>query len=583
MKQLRNAAIILGQFRISITLELFPEPNSHEPVMRINQPITQRAYDYPDDMTLMSTTDLESHLTYANAAFIEVSGFEREELMSQPHNMVRHPDMPVEAFADMWNTLKAGRSWSALVKNRRKNGDHYWVRANATPVIRQGQHVGYMSVRTKPSGAEIEQAERLYREFREQRARGLRFHQGLIVRRGWLAWMSVLQLLSVAGRIRLAFSTLALLLLMGLGWTMPAGSATWVAMVAGLLALALTDLWLEAQISKPLQRVLTQALSVAAGNPGTRHQLNRVDEIGMLLRAVNQAGLNLTSLVDDVGEQVGGLRQVTQEIAQGNQDLSARTEQTSANLEETATSMEQMTTSVKTNADSARQASQLAGTASQAAINGKTVIERVTHTMEGIAASSRKISDIINVIDGIAFQTNILALNAAVEAARAGEQGRGFAVVAGEVRSLAQRSASAAKEISLLIKDSVARVDSGSGLVTEAGVAMQEIVQQVSQVAERIQDISTATHEQSHGIGQANAAIGQLDQMTQQNAALVEQSAAAAAHLQQQGHRLEEALAVYRGSGLTLPSQPAAALIRPDRPRLVTTAKPAQLRRLATG
>lgn len=546
--------------------------------MRTNLPITQRAYDYPDDMTLMSTTDLESHLTYANAAFIEVSGFEREELMSQPHNMVRHPDMPVEAFADMWKTLKAGQSWSALVKNRRKNGDHYWVRANATPVMRQGRHVGYMSVRTKPSPAEVEQAERLYRDFREQRAAGLRFHQGLIVRRGWLAWMSMLQLLSVAGRIRLAFGTLILLLVALLGWTMPAGGATWAGMAAGVLTLALADLWLESQISSPLKAVLAQAQSVAAGNPGTRHQLNRVDEIGMLLRAVNQAGLNLTSLVDDVGEQVNGLRQVTQEIAQGNQDLSARTEQTSANLEETATSMEEMTTTVKTNADSARQASQLSGTASQAAINGKTVIDRVTSTMEGISASSRRISDIINVIDGIAFQTNILALNAAVEAARAGEQGRGFAVVAGEVRSLAQRSASAAKEISQLIKDSVERVDSGSGLVMEAGVAMQEIVQQVQQVADRIQDISTATQEQSHGIGQANSAIGQLDQMTQQNAALVEQSAAAAANLQQQAHRLEEALAVYRGSALAPLGRPTAAPISPERPRLVASAN---LRRLA--
>ena len=551
--------------------------------MRINQPITQRAYDFPDDMTLMSTTDLESHLTYANAAFIEVSGFEREELVGQPHNLVRHPDMPVEAFADMWSTLKAGRSWSALVKNRRKNGDHYWVRANATPVIRQGRHVGYMSVRTKPSPAEVEQAEQLYRDFREQRAGGLRFHQGLVVHRGWLAWMSMLQLLSVAGRIRLTFAALALLLVATLAWALPSGGAAWGLMAGGVLGLAMADLWLESQIATPLAAVLAQALSVAAGNPGTRHQLNRVDEIGMLLRAVNQAGLNLTSLVDDVGEQVSGLRQVTQDIAQGNQDLSARTEQTSANLEETATSMEQMTTSVKTNADSARQASQLSGTASQAAVNGKTVIDRVTSTMEGIAASSRKISDIINVIDGIAFQTNILALNAAVEAARAGEQGRGFAVVAGEVRSLAQRSASAAKEINQLIKDSVARVDSGSGLVTDAGVAMQEIVQQVRQVADRIQDISTATHEQSHGIGQANAAIGQLDQMTQQNAALVEQSAAAAANLQRQAHRLEEALAVYRGSALTPMGQPAAAanLIPTDRPRLVSSGAPGPLRRLA--
>ena len=171
--------------------------------MRNNQPVTQREYEFAADATLMSTTDTQSHITYANAAFIAVSGFDREDIMGQPHNMVRHPDMPTQAFADMWATLKAGRSWTALVKNRRKSGDHYWVRANATPIVRAGRVTGYMSVRTKPSRAEIEAAEALYRDFREGRAGNRRFHQGLIVRTGALAWLSSLQVMPVRWRLRL--------------------------------------------------------------------------------------------------------------------------------------------------------------------------------------------------------------------------------------------------------------------------------------------------------------------------------------------------------------------------------------------
>ena len=176
--------------------------------MRVNEPVTQREYEFPDNATLMSTTDTQSYIAYANAAFVEVSGFSREEIEGQPHNMVRHPDMPPEAFADMWATLKAGQPWTALVKNRRKNGDHYWVRANATPVVRNGRTSGYMSVRTKPSREEIAAAEALYRDFRTGQAGSRKFHKGLIVRTGWMAWRSVFQVMPVRWRIRLTFLTL---------------------------------------------------------------------------------------------------------------------------------------------------------------------------------------------------------------------------------------------------------------------------------------------------------------------------------------------------------------------------------------
>ncbi|EES42667.1 methyl-accepting chemotaxis protein [Burkholderia mallei] len=511
--------------------------------MRANLPVTQREYDFPDDATLMSTTDPQSYVTYANAAFIQVSGFERDEIIGEPHNFVRHPDMPTEAFADMWATLKAGRSWTAVIKNRRKDGDHYWVRANATPVIRNGQLVGYMSVRTKPSREEIAQADALYRDLREHRARGRKFHQGLVVRTGLFGWMSLLQTMSARWRVRAA-------LLAGSAWTAFLFGLHGV-MFEGFAAtetvlLLLAECWLAAQITAPLQRVLKQSLAVAAGQAGDNVHLNRVDEIGMIMRAVNQAGLNLRSLVDDVSEQLSGLQGASGKIAAGNDDLSGRSEQAAASLEETAASMEQMTATVRNNADTATQAGQLAGSTSAAAEKGDAVVGQVVATMGEISASSRKISEIIGVIDSIAFQTNILALNAAVEAARAGEQGRGFAVVAAEVRTLAQRSANAAKEIAALIHDSVQKTAAGSALVDQAGDAMNEIRSQVAQVAGLIGEIGSATREQSDGIGQVNVAVTQLDKMTQQNAALVQESASTADELKRRTQRLVDAVAVFR-------------------------------------
>jgi len=514
--------------------------------MRNNQPVTQREFDFPADATLMSTTDTRGVITYANAAFIAISGFEREELMGQPHNIVRHPDMPREAFADLWATLKAGRSWTGLVKNRRRNGDHYWVRANVTPVTRGGQVSGYMSVRTKPTRAEIEAAETLYRRFHEGRAGRTRIHRGLAVRSGPLAFLSWAQVLPVRWRLRLPVAALAVLAVAGAAAAGIGGAALAVFAAAAVVAAGAAALFLDAQIARPLARTLEQAQDVAVGRLCEGVPPNRVDEIGMLRRVIAQAGLNLRSLVDDVGGQTGGMLNASAEIARGNGDLSARTEQAAASLQETAASMEQMTSTVGNSADVARQAAQLAGQASEAAAGGGAVVGRVVGTMHDITTASRKIAEIIGVIDGIAFQTNILALNAAVEAARAGEQGRGFAVVAGEVRTLAQRSAAAAQEIKGLIGASVEKVESGARQVDDAGQAMNDIVAQVRRVNDLIVQISTATAEQSGGIGQVNIAVSELDRMTQQNAALVEQSAAAAQALKGQAGRLAESVGVFR-------------------------------------
>ena len=522
--------------------------------MRNNQPVTQRDYPFPDSMTLMSTTDTQSHITYANEAFIEVSGFNRDEMIGQPHNAVRHPDMPAQAFADMWATLKAGQSWTALVKNRRKNGDHYWVRANASPIQRGGVVTGYMSVRTKPEAQEVAAAEDLYRRFREGGANGMAFHKGIIVRTGLMAWTSLFQVMPVRWRIRLAAALMATVPLVAALAVGVAGLPLAVVAVALLAGAVLGTLMLEMQVASPLASILVQAQTVASGQAGRNSSLDRVDEIGMLLRAINQSGLNLRSLVDDVSERAMSVDQSSTEIAQGNNDLSARTEQQASALEETAASMEELSSTVKANADNARQGNRLAQSASSVAVRGGDVVAQVVGTMKGINDSSKKISDIISVIDGIAFQTNILALNAAVEAARAGEQGRGFAVVASEVRSLAGRSADAAKEIKNLISASVERVEQGTALVDQAGVTMTEVVSSIKRVTDLMGEISAASNEQALGVAQVGEAVTLLDQTTQQNAALVEQSAAAADSLKAQAQELVNAVAVFKsGSAIARP------------------------------
>jgi methyl-accepting chemotaxis protein len=285
------------------------------------------------------------------------------------------------------------------------------------------------------------------------------------------------------------------------------------------------------------------AREIAAGNLGVDVHADRP---GSLIAAMQEMRDSLAKIVGQVRQSSDSIATGSGQIATGNQELSGRTETQASNLEETAASMEQLTSTVRQSADNARQANQLAGAASIAAAKGGEVVGQVVHTMEEITASSKRIAEIINVIDGIAFQTNILALNAAVEAARAGEQGRGFAVVAGEVRNLAQRSAQAAREIKTMINDSVQKVDTGSRLVNDAGSAMGEIVGQVKRVTDLIGEITSASTEQSAGIGQVNDAITQMDQVTQQNAALVEESAAAAASLREQAEKLAQTVAVFR-------------------------------------
>jgi len=323
-------------------------------------------------------------------------------------------------------------------------------------------------------------------------------------------------------------------------WTLIVLAAT-MAGASALLAWLITR-----SITRPIGRAVAVAEAVAAGDLGSRIEVGSNDEAGRLLGALRRMNDNLVRLVSDVRTSADSIATGSSQVATGSADLSQRTEEQAANVEQTAASMEQLSATVKNNADTARTAVQLAHTASSVATQGGQVVGQVVATMEEISGASRRIVDIIGVIDGIAFQTNILALNAAVEAARAGEQGRGFAVVAGEVRVLAQRSAEAAREIKSLINASVEKVSSGSEQVAAAGRTMDEIVGQVRRVSDLIAEISAAGSEQMQGIGQVGDAVAQMDQVTQQNAALVEESAAAADSLRQQAQHLVQAVSAFR-------------------------------------
>ncbi|MDL2357470.1 MAG: methyl-accepting chemotaxis protein [Pseudomonadota bacterium] len=336
-----------------------------------------------------------------------------------------------------------------------------------------------------------------------------------------------------------------------------------------MLAGAALAWFITRSITRPIRVAVKLAESVAAGDLSRTIVVNRGDETGQLMAALQHMNDSLQKIVGEVRSGTDAIATASGEIASGNLDLSARTELQASTLEETASSMEELTSTVKQNADNARQAQVLAGSASDVAVKGGQVVAQVVDTMGAINSSARKIVDIIGVIDSIAFQTNILALNAAVEAARAGEQGRGFAVVASEVRNLAQRSAAAAKEIKVLIGDSVAAVDTGSRLVDQAGATMGDIVASVARVTDIMTEISAASHEQEAGIEQINRAIGEMDAVTQQNAALVEQAAAAAEALRDQAGNLAQAVSVFK-----LDAHGAAQNAPQGAPRAVAAARP---------
>ena len=517
--------------------------------MRLNLPVTGREFEYPESEMLVSMTDKKGVITHCNAAFVKVSGYTYDELIGQPHNMIRHPDMPAEAFKDLWSTIGYGRPWSAFVKNRRKNGDHYWVRAHVTPLKDHGKLVGYLSVRTKPTRDQVNAAEALYKKMADEKASGkqtFKIHAGRVRHFGWKDLIGKLGRLHLTSRFGIAAALLLPLLLLPefLGLPEPVERITQILTAVGLWALFVYCV--RTMISKPLEDAIGTAHSMAAGDLTFAQDSDRTDQVGVLIRALKQASMNTRAFVYDVRAEADGIQQAISNISSGNSNLATRTESQVTSLVKTTHALSLLTGNVKQTADTARQVAQVSAETTQAAQQGGQVVQQVIHAMQGIQSSSQHMSDITQLIESIAFQTNILALNAAVEAARAGEQGRGFAVVAGEVRSLAQRSSSAAKEIRDLISKSVEQVSDGTRQVEEAGATINRVVDAVTHVTDLIQGITAATAEQSGDIAQVNDSITQIDGVTQQNAALVEEASSATTSLKNQADTLVRAASVFR-------------------------------------
>ena len=524
--------------------------------MRKNFPITSIEHKLRHDQYLISKTDLKGRITYANPAFVEISNFSREELLGKAHNIVRHPHMPPAAFEDMWHTLQQGKPWTGIVKNRRKDGGFYWVHALVSPIIENNQVTGYASVRVRPTDEQIRNTEKLYEHINNGTLKGYTLHEGNLIPTGWrkvTAWLKVpFQRTFSLSMFRMTSLSTAALLLMGyfaLNGGLTPAQAPWA--IGGLAAvIAATYIYgyrIAKGMTKPVENVALMAQQIAAGNLLLDISAEITEghhETSKLYFCLDLMRKGLTAIASDTHSGIQASKDIAQKINANNSLLSERTQNQADSLQQTAASMEELTITVQQNADNARQATQLSQQSRGIAQQGGAAVQQLVDTMQQIHLSSTKIADIVELIEGIAFQTNILALNAAVESARAGEAGRGFAVVAGEVRSLAQRSSQAAGEIKSLIEASVAFMDTGANQAEHAGNTMQDIVNAVQQVNDIIGEISVASEEQATGLHQIHIAVSQIDDFTQQNSALVHNLGTTVGELGQQAEMLDQAIRV---------------------------------------
>lgn len=510
--------------------------------MRNNGLVTNVERSLKDGEYIVSKTDLKGQLVYVNRPFMEISGFTESELLGKPHNVVRHPDMPQAAFEDLWRTLKSGKAWRAMVKNRCKNGDHYWVEANANPIWEDGKIVGYMSLRVRPTRAQIDAAEALYAKFRNGEASGLAIREGRVVRTGVLGflqratqWNFKVRTAVAMGSMMVAALVVAAIVLDLIRENhLPLSRENMMAVLMFGIFAGLGGTWgfVSRRILAPLDAITRECQVVASGNLNLKTSIDMSNELGGLQHAVNTMAGNIASIVTDIRNTSGALASESMQVSATAQSISQATSEQAAGVEETSATIEQMSASLVLSAEHARVTEDIArNVASDTRKSGDVVRDT--------AAAMRSIAGKISLIDDIAYQTNLLALNAAIEAARAGDQGKGFAVVASEVRKLAERVQVAAREIGALTNTSVDHA-------LHAGNLLNDIVPAIGKTSDLVQEISSATAEQAIGVQQVSTAMAQLSQAMQSNAAGSEQLAATSDEMNRQADHLQTLMGFFK-------------------------------------
>ncbi len=517
--------------------------------MHADRTISGVEYVLDNSTAMISKGDLDGNITYANRDFICVSGYAENELLGAPQSLLAHPDTPRQVFEDFLRTVRSNKTWTGVAKGLRKNGDHFWVEMTAAPIYVNRRIVGYITIRAKAAPEKIRAASEAYSAMKSGSTE-IGMDEGKIVRRSVFRRLRVLQRLSVATRINALMSLQAALFTCNVAVRSYADGSSnrWLLMpsAAGIVCCLLASQLYRRGVTTPFARVKAHIDDLAEGTLSEAIDAQGEDEASRIRHALRILQINLRLLVSQIKETIALVGSGVTEIASGNTDLSVRTDAQAASLTQIAASMATLTAAVAKNSDSAREANALSMTTSSVAAKGGLAVGKVIETMKSIDDSSRRIVDIIGVIDGIASQTNILALNAAVEAARAGVQGRGFAVVAEEVRNLARRCADAAKEIKSLIGDSTARIEAGGRLVSDAGETMTDIVAAVERVAMVLNDISTASRSQSEGIAQVNEALTEVEHTTERNAKLVDRAGLESRRIQEEARKLAQLVEAFK-------------------------------------